>query len=102
MSAARFFLFGSRDIWFVVALPIFLDEVLEVADDLGMSEVVMERGVGRRGHATKVGNRLLGLDGELELDRLFHRGLELEEARWLPELDASDHVPLMARFRFSK
>jgi predicted MFS family arabinose efflux permease len=28
LSAARFFLFGSRDIWFVVALPIFLDEVL--------------------------------------------------------------------------
>ena len=29
LSAARFFLFGSRDIWFVVALPVFLDEVLE-------------------------------------------------------------------------
>lgn len=28
LSAARFFLFASRDIWFVVALPIFLDEVL--------------------------------------------------------------------------
>jgi hypothetical protein len=28
LSAARFFLFGSRDIWFVVALPIFLDEEL--------------------------------------------------------------------------
>ena len=28
LSAARFFLFGSRDIWFVVALPIFLDDVL--------------------------------------------------------------------------
>jgi predicted MFS family arabinose efflux permease len=28
LSAARFFLFGSRDIWFVVALPIFLDERL--------------------------------------------------------------------------
>ena len=28
LSAARFFLFGSRDIWFVVALPIFLDEML--------------------------------------------------------------------------
>lgn len=26
LSAARFFLFGSRDIWFVVALPIFLTE----------------------------------------------------------------------------
>jgi predicted MFS family arabinose efflux permease len=31
LSAARFFLFGSRDIWFVVALPVFL------ADSLGWS-----------------------------------------------------------------
>ncbi len=36
LSAARFFLFGSRDIWFVVALPVFL------ADELGWSE----RGIG--------------------------------------------------------
>ena len=28
VSAARFFLVGSRDIWFVVALPVFLDEQL--------------------------------------------------------------------------
>ena len=28
LSAARFFLFGARDIWFVVALPVFLDETL--------------------------------------------------------------------------
>ncbi len=28
LATARFFLFGSRDIWFVVALPVFLDEVL--------------------------------------------------------------------------
>ena len=28
LSAARFFLFGSRDIWFVVALPVFLDDLL--------------------------------------------------------------------------
>jgi hypothetical protein len=28
LSAARVFLFGARDIWFVVALPVFLDEVL--------------------------------------------------------------------------
>lgn len=28
LAAARFFLFGSRDIWFVVALPVFLDETL--------------------------------------------------------------------------
>ncbi|HMP90868.1 MAG TPA: organoarsenical effux MFS transporter ArsJ [Kiritimatiellia bacterium] len=29
LSAARFFLFGSRDAWFVVGLPIFLYSVLE-------------------------------------------------------------------------
>ncbi len=28
LSIARFFLFGSRDIWFVVALPVFLSEKL--------------------------------------------------------------------------
>ncbi len=29
LSAARFFLFGSRDVWFVVALPVFLIENLK-------------------------------------------------------------------------
>jgi predicted MFS family arabinose efflux permease len=29
LSAARFFLFGSRDVWFVVALPVFLYETLD-------------------------------------------------------------------------
>jgi len=29
LSAARFFLFGSRDIWFVIALPLFLYTALE-------------------------------------------------------------------------
>ncbi|HUF61746.1 MAG TPA: organoarsenical effux MFS transporter ArsJ [Verrucomicrobiales bacterium] len=28
LSAARFFLFGARDVWFVVALPVFLSSVL--------------------------------------------------------------------------
>ncbi len=28
LSAARFFLFGSRDIWFVIALPVFLQDQL--------------------------------------------------------------------------
>lgn len=28
LSASRFFLFGSRDVWFVVGLPVFLYEVL--------------------------------------------------------------------------
>lgn len=29
LSAARFFLFGSRDVWFVVALPVFLSSTLQ-------------------------------------------------------------------------
>ena len=29
LSAARMFLFGARDVWFVVALPVFLSEVLD-------------------------------------------------------------------------
>ena len=29
LSAARFFLFGSRDVWFVVALPVFLQDHLQ-------------------------------------------------------------------------
>ena len=41
LSAARFFLFGSRDIWFVVALPIFF------ADELGLA-VRADRRVPRR------------------------------------------------------
>ncbi len=28
LSLARFFLFGARDVWFVVALPVFLEEAL--------------------------------------------------------------------------
>jgi predicted MFS family arabinose efflux permease len=28
LSGARFFLFGARDVWFVVSLPVFLSEVL--------------------------------------------------------------------------
>ncbi|ABK45462.1 major facilitator superfamily MFS_1 [Magnetococcus marinus MC-1] len=28
LSAARFFLFGARDVWFVVALPVYLTQVL--------------------------------------------------------------------------
>ena len=41
LSLARFFLFGARDVWFVVALPIFLEAVLnwqfwEVGGFLGL------------------------------------------------------------------
>jgi hypothetical protein len=46
LSAARVFLFGSRDIWFVVALPVYL------VDELGWSH----EGVG--GFLAAVGHRL--------------------------------------------
>ena len=41
LSLARFFLFGARDVWFVVALPVFLEAVLgwkfwEVGGFMGM------------------------------------------------------------------
>ncbi|MFN5219678.1 MAG: MFS transporter, partial [Cyanobacteriota bacterium] len=41
LSLARFFLFGARDVWFVVALPVFLEAVLgwkfwEVGGFLGL------------------------------------------------------------------
>ena len=33
LSAARFFLFGARDIWFVIALPVFLAETLSWGEE---------------------------------------------------------------------
>ena len=33
LSAARFFLFGARDIWFVIALPVFLAETLNWGEE---------------------------------------------------------------------
>ena len=33
LSAARFFLFGARDIWFVIALPVFLSETLSWGEE---------------------------------------------------------------------
>ena len=67
LSAARFFLFGSRDIWFVVALPVFL------ADDLGWSN----QGVGGflavwvigYGVVQSFAPRILGR-GEAEVDEI--------------------------------
>lgn len=76
-----------------------LDAVHDAAARLGLLEVMPERGVGRTGSATRLGNALIGLDPQLELDRIFYRGLTLVEHRWLPDLDASDHVPLLATFR---
>ncbi|MSW19317.1 MAG: organoarsenical effux MFS transporter ArsJ [Actinobacteria bacterium] len=62
LSAARFFLFGSRDIWFVVALPVFLAEGFGWSHQgvggflaawvigYGMVQSLAPRLLGRRGH----------------------------------------------------
>ena len=68
LSAARFFLFGSRDIWFVVALPVFL------GDELGWSYT----GIGGFLAAWVIGYgivqsfapKLLGRRGETTLDEI--------------------------------
>lgn len=43
----------------------------------------------------------VGLDPASELDHVFYRGLTVREARWLPELDASDHVPIRVVFELA-
>lgn len=80
--------------------PARLDHLRHVADIHGLEEVQSELGGGRTGGATRLGNLLFGVDPQLQLDRIFYRGLRLIDQRWLPELDASDHVPLHARFAF--
>jgi hypothetical protein len=64
LSAARVFLFGSRDIWFVVALPVYLVDELGWSDEgvggflalwvigYGMVQSVAPRLLARRGRAT--------------------------------------------------
>jgi endonuclease/exonuclease/phosphatase (EEP) superfamily protein YafD len=80
--------------------PKRLGHLRQVADTHGLAEVQSEPGGGRTGGATRLGNLLFGIDPQLQLDRIFYRGLRLIDQRWLPELDASDHVPLHARFAF--
>lgn len=62
LSAARFFLFGSRDVWFVVALPVFLQSQLDWSNyaigaflafwtiGYGAVQSVAPRMVRRKGH----------------------------------------------------
>ncbi|MFN3702429.1 organoarsenical effux MFS transporter ArsJ [Thermomonas sp.] len=72
LSAARLFLFGARDVWFVVALPVFLYDVLgwdfwQVGGFLaawvigyGFIQSVTPRVVGRQAGATAVSRRAPG------------------------------------------
>ena len=68
LSAARFFLFGSRDIWFVVALPVFLAEVFDWS----------HRGVGGFLAAWVIG---YGIVQSLAPKILGRRGRTLDEVR---------------------
>lgn len=105
LSAARFFLFGARDIWFVVALPVFLQGVLgwshvQVGSFLalwvigyGIVQSMAPRVVGRRGQVAAHGKRTavlwalllatvpvliaLGLAGELPAAETLILGLGL-------------------------
>jgi endonuclease/exonuclease/phosphatase (EEP) superfamily protein YafD len=86
---------GDMNTW----SPSRLDVLHAEAERLGLQEVMAQSGIGRTGGAGRLGNAFLGLDPTLALDRIFYRGLALEEHRWLPDLDASDHVPLLATFR---
>ena len=72
LSAARLFLFGARDVWFVVALPVFLYDVLgwdfwQVGGFLaawvigyGLIQSVAPRVVGRQAGAIAVSRRAPG------------------------------------------
>lgn len=75
LSAARFFLFGSRDIWFVVALPVFL------ADQLGWSH----EGVGGFLAAWVIGYGIV----QSSAPRLLARG-----SRHVDEVNATRHWAL--------
>jgi endonuclease/exonuclease/phosphatase (EEP) superfamily protein YafD len=70
-----------------------------VVESMGLIEIEPSKGSGRRGHAGVLGNRILGVDTGMHLDRLFQRGMELLEAHWLEDYDISDHVPLLARLQ---
>ena len=63
LSAARFFLFGSRDIWFVVGLPLFLAAALGW-DHLAVGGY-MAAWVIAYGFVQAVAPKLLGRSGEL-------------------------------------
>jgi len=82
LSIARLFLFGSRDIWFVVALPVFLD------DELGWSF----EGIGAFLAAWIVGYGLI----QSVAPRLIRSDEAIAAARWVLGLAALTAVIAMA------
>lgn len=76
-----------------------LEILTGIVEGLGLREALPLEGQGRTGHAGRVLNRVAGVDDSLHLDRVFVRDLQVEEALWLDEYDASDHTPLLVRLR---
>ena len=75
------------------------DLVLNIADELGLTEVdgfSVGRKTGDQGSSLL--NRALGIDESLPLDRVFYRGL-MPEACDVLVYDSSDHSALMVTFR---
>jgi endonuclease/exonuclease/phosphatase (EEP) superfamily protein YafD len=65
---------------------------------LGLQQVQLPDGVGTCIVPDGPFALFVGLDPTSELDHVFYRGLTVREAKWLPELDASDHVPIRVVF----
>lgn len=77
-----------------------LDVLHEVTAELELIEVPKPAGQGCTVRLPWPLSSMVDLDDEMHLDRVFYRGLELVEQRWLDAYDVSDHLPLFARFRF--
>tara|TARA_R110002072_G_scaffold10569_21_gene49196 strand:+ start:2756 stop:3646 length:891 start_codon:yes stop_codon:yes gene_type:complete len=65
---------------------------------LGLQQVQLPDGVGTCIEAQGPFAFFIGLNPTSELDHVFYRGLTVREGRWVPELDASDHVPIHVVF----
>lgn len=83
LSFARFFLFGARDIWFVVAVPIFLYEIagwnfVQVSTFLALW--VIGYGVVQAMAPKLIRRTTEGLDGEVRAARFWILGLALVPA----------------------
>jgi endonuclease/exonuclease/phosphatase (EEP) superfamily protein YafD len=87
---------GDFNTWSAQRLAI----LQEVTAGVGLVEVPKPDGEGCTVRLPWPLDSMLGLDEKMHLDRVFYRGLELVEQRWLGEYDVSDHLPLLARFRF--
>ena len=65
---------------------------------LGLEQVQLPDDVGTCIEAEGPFAFFIGLDPKSELDHVFYRGMTVRDGRWVPELDASDHVPIRVVF----